>query len=335
MFEQPIALTHVVRKFVRSQGKEFKQNRKTPGSAGFIVDRFTATSFDADTGEVFWHAGDEIARIKRCLGYKQCFIARMPEVTGGAFWDATIYSPRSGKNLGLPLKEGLDPQKYGSFSREQFAYFFIYEGSDKKGRPFFGFEPVPVRIASAIERDPAKLEEYARQQAEAAGATFTRVARRKVYKYQLIEIDGERFFITGKKEMRNGTQLAFDLDQMRVLAALVDEKEVEGLKLDAFFKAITNKMNVRAPRLAALLKLDGDVAEKFSRADVSSKGEAIMNVIKVANAQSNVANLTCIGGSTYGGQLQPVYSKLLGKDGIVFIDQSITGMFERRTRIGL
>ena len=342
MFEQPIALTHVVRKFVRSQGQEFKQNRKTPGSAGFIVDRFTATSFDADTGEVFWHAGDEIARIKRCLGYKQCFIARMPEVTGGAFWDATIYSPRSGKNLGLPLKEGLDPQKYGSFSREQFAYFFIYEGSDKKGRPFFGFEPVPVRIASAIERDPAKLEEYARQQAEAAGATFTRVARRKVYKYQLIEIDGERFFITGKKEMRNGTQLAFDLDQMRVLACAVafDTAQnkaacmLDELELVELFGYLKERLARYAPKLYGQLKLQADSERDFEKIGLEEKVKVLLGLASIANAQSNVVDLSAMGGKQFAGAMRLTYATTLDKNGIVFIDQSITGMFERRTRIG-
>ena len=40
---------------------------------------------------------------------------------------------RQKKKLSLPLKKGLDPQKYGSYSSEQFAYFFVYCVGFKSG----------------------------------------------------------------------------------------------------------------------------------------------------------------------------------------------------------
>jgi len=42
-----------------------------------------------------------------------------------------------------------------------------------------------------------------------------------------------------------------------------------------------------------------------------------------------------IGGAKTAGQLKIVFRNVLSNQGITFIDQSVTGMFERKTYIGL
>ena len=51
----------------------------------------------------------------------------------------------------------------------------------------------------------------------------------------------------------------------------------------------------------------------------------------------NKVDLSMVGGSKFAGALQPNYSKLISDPEVdfVIVDQSVTGMFERRTRIGL
>ena len=79
----------------------------------------------------------------------------------------------------------------------------------------------------------------------------------------------------------------------------------------------------------------------FSKADIKSKGEIVLGLINIINAVSNVVDLSVL--SSDGkhdkcvGTIQPNYSKLLSDSNVDFyiIDQSVTGMFERRTRIGL
>lgn len=50
-----------------------------------------------------------------------------------------------------------------------------------------------------------------------------------------------------------------------------------------------------------------------------------------------MVDLLAIGGSKYSGSMKPSFNKLLNDPNTDFyiIDQSVTGMFERRTRVGL
>ena len=270
----------------------------------------------------------------------------MPEITSGAFWDATIYSPRSGKSLELPLKEGLDPKKYGSYSSEKFAYFFIYEGEKRKnGKHFFGFESVPVRIAAQVESSPDALLVYAKQLADDVDADVVRIARSRIYKKQVIEINGERFYITGKKEMRNGTQIAFSQKQINLIKQLEDILDLQNLKSDSSFEVSTkevdnlfayviNNLQNHSLRLYNQLKLQEVSKAEFDKLSISNKARLFLNLVILGNAASNFADLTLLGKGKISGKLQPTYTKILDEQGIVFIDQSVTGMFERRTRIG-
>ena len=261
----------------------------------------------------------------------------MPEETSGAFWDQTIYSPRdTGKNMALPLKKGLDPEKYGSYSREQFAYFFIYKAL-KKGKEVLEFAPVPVRVASEVKQMDGALEEYAFKLAENSGLDFVEVIRPKIYKYQLMEMEGSKLYLTGKKEARNATQFAFNRQETAIAKAIYDEKsetQVDANSLDELFLLIIESLMKYSPKLFAALNIDS-WKDKFFTLRVEDRKSLIRSLIAIGG-KANVADLTAAGGSKHAGHLAPTYSMILTKgSGITFVDQSITGMFERRTHIGL
>ena len=90
VYDEPVKMAAVVRRFIRKQADDYRRTREMPGSAGFIVSSFLTPGFDVETGEVFrdaWDADFEVDRIKRCFDYRDCFISRMPEETRGAFWN--------------------------------------------------------------------------------------------------------------------------------------------------------------------------------------------------------------------------------------------------------
>ena len=336
MYDNPIGYAHVVKDFVRVQAAESRRTGRMPGSAGFFISSFLHSGFDKETGEVFkddWNAEFECARIRRYLNYKQAYISRMPEETSGAFWDATIYSPRDAKKKGtLALKKGLDPEKYGSFSRVRFAYFFIYELRDKKGRRGYAFSPVPVYVASAVSGDPGALERFAREEAEGNGCEFTRILRSKIYKYQQIEVGPDRFYITGKKEVRNARQIAFDQYETAVVSSVV-AKEFDESSLSAVFEAVVPRVVRMAPKLSGAIKVES-VVEQYRDLDIEAKSSVMLSVISIVSAKTNMVDMSAVGGGKAVGCIQLSYEKALKEKGITFIDQSVTGMFERRTTIG-
>ncbi len=337
MFDNPLACSHAVRNYLKQESRQVKRGH-APGSASFVIASFMRSGFDSDTGEIIrdtWNADAELGKIRKFLNYRQCYVTRMPEETSGAFWKQTIYSPRntSFKDKHLALKKGLDPNTYGFYTEEKFAYFFIYRGVKKK-KPFMDLAPVPVSVAATLASDPNALVEYAKGIAEANDVEFEGIVRPKILKYQLMEIDGSRLYLTGKKEARNAVQIAFTLEEMAIFKALVDGDEVPREEVMKVFEAEKRSLLKYSPRLSKLLKI-GIWDESLKMAAQSTQASVLAFLASIASWKTNKGDLTAVGGSKLSGNIQPCYSKELSTTGITLIDQSVTGMFERREFIGL
>ena len=344
IYDQPIRYTRAMKKYVRERAEEFKSTRQAPGASGFVVGRFMSSFVDTETGEL-WEGSDEVEGIRRALNYRQCYISRMPMEDSGAFWDATIYSPRDpkmGGKLSLRLKESLDIDRYGGYSRQQFAYFFIYEARDKKGSATFRFSQVPVWLASRIANDKDALTGYARELASGEGLEFVRVQRSKILKKQLIEIDNDRFYITGKREMRNATQVALSESEIALLQKYFTEKKGERYRGPISYSSPNDVMcrledHMRfAGRLLRMIDVRS-IRRNCELIDEVGRLEVCSRVLALVNGATNMIDLSSVGGSKHSGSLKPNFSKLLNDADVDFyiVDQSVTGMFERRTRVGL
>ena len=237
----------------------------------------------------------------------------------------------------MPLKQELAPQKYGGFSREQPAYFFVYEAlNPKKKKKLFQFAPVPVCVAARFESDGNALEEYARKLAAEVGLEYVCIAREKVYRYQLIELDGDRLYVTGKKEVRNARQLAFSQKETALLKRLVEGGETTEEDRVALLNSVVSKIELRAGKLRNSLKV-AELGDFFIRLDQKQQASVLRSLISIANGKTNMIDLSLVGGSKCSGCLNPTFSKELSDPSVVFcfIDQSVTGMFERRYRLEL
>lgn len=354
VYDNPIGLARIMRDYARVQAREYRKSHCLAHTQGFIVNSFLSSGFDKETGEIFkddWDAEVEVEGIRHVLNCRQCFISRMPVEDTGTFWDQTIYSPRCGKKLMLPLKSGLDPDKYGSYSREQFAYFFIYEVCDsRRGRHALQFAQVPVRVAAHIAKDPSQLESHAIKLAEQANLEFVRIVRRRILKKQLLELDGDRLIITGVKEVRNATEFAFSLDEAALIGRCVqiakegsliramndEDKKQLSADISGLFLSLIKRGPKLCNRLYVQLKLDKYVP-KFDELILADKVKVVLQLIAITNGSINMADLSALGSSKYAGCMQVSYSKQLNDPigEVNIIDQSVTGMFERRTRIGL
>ena len=225
---------------------------------------------------------------------------------------------------------------YGGYSRQQFAYFVIYEARDKKGRPAFRFSQVPVWLASRIASEEGALEKYAREQATSEQLEFVRIQRSKILKRQLIEIDGERFVITGKREMRNATEIAFSLDEGELLEAVIDGSCDSDSEIQELLKGLACRVCTVGGTIANNLDVVS-LPSKASAITSEEKKALLLGLINVVNGKKNTIDLSYVGGGKGAGRLTPSFSKLLNDPNTDFyiVDQSVTGMFERRTHVGL
>ena len=278
-----------------------------------------------------WDAERECERIRKYLNCRQVYLVRMPEETSGAFWDATIYSPRGKMKLSLPLKQGLDPAKYGGYSSEKYAYFFCYYAYDKKGKRLIDFVPVSVSKAAGSDVD---IERLGREAAAKRGYRFERIARSKISVKQLIEVDGCRLFITGADQVRSAVPLALRQEEIRVLNDLYEGMDVSPLMLDQLFGNIVEGIKKYNKRLYDNLKLH-ERAGLFAALEYGDKWLVVKGLISLSSASNNMEDMRPIGGAKTAGQLKINFRNVLSDKGITFIDQSITGMFERKTYIGI
>lgn len=83
------------------------------------------------------------------------------------------------------------------------------------------------------------------------------------------------------------------------------------------------------------LKID-EWKDKFFALDAKEKSNVIRSIFAIGNGKVNMIDLVVVGSGKFIGNMRFTYGNILTKEsGITFVDQSITGMFERRTHVGL
>ena len=354
MYENPIGYSHVIKKYVREQSELFKKTHRMPGSAGFVVNSFMTAGFDPETGEVFddawteddevkryrgkylpdgWNAAAEVEGIRRALNYRQCYISRMPYVDTGAYWNANPISKRKAPKI--EVKKGLNPLLYGGYDSKSAAYFFIYEVRDKKAKPVLKMAMMPVYKMKELEGDPLAFEDYCRELTSGTSCVFSRIVIPRLLKWQLVEIAGSRLCVNAEEEMKSASQLAFSQEELLKISRVYRE---------GYFDADTNLFVYRAvarsleksecPMLASDLGLE-EKYEAFSALGVAQQKDLLIKLIRLCmgNKKSVPIDIKALGGGKAAGRLRPARNKV--PEGLVIIDQSVTGMFERRTRVGL
>lgn len=106
-------------------------------------------------------------------------------------------------------------------------------------------------------------------------------------------------------------------------------------EIDELFLCVLESLEKYSFKQFTALKID-KWKDAFFHIELDKRAYLLKALIAIGGGKANVADLTPVGGTKFAGKLVPNYSKLLTSDkGITFIDQSITGMFERRTHIGL
>lgn len=354
IYENPIGYAHVVQQYVREQSELFKKTHRMPGSAGFVVNSFMTAGFDSETGEVFddawpnddevkryrgkylpdgWNAAAEVDGIRKALNYRQCYISRMPYVDSGAFWNANPISKRNDPKL--KLKKELDPLLYGGYDSKKAAYFFIYEVVDKKRKQTLLMAQMPVFLRGKLEGSSAAFEDYCRELTAKTKYEFSKVVVPRLLKWQLVEIDGSRLYVSAEEEMKSASQLAFSQNEQADIALVCQEGFFDAEVNQSTYRAIARALRrAKCGMLAQDLGLEDKYAA-FCDLGVAEQKELLIKLLGLCmgNKKSVSVDLKALGGGKSSGRLRPARSKV--PDSIVIINQSATGMFERRTRVGL
>lgn len=336
---------------MKAAAARMRQNHKTPKSQlDFITGGFFQNRLDPDTGDVLWDFESETSDLIRSCNWTNLRTVFAPFQEGGAYWNATLYSPRAKSKL-IPTKTDRPAELYGGYTTQTFANFFIYSVNVKTGQAL-RFGSVPLRLLmddAATGTYTDRLEAYAKHLADAAGEQFVKIVRPRLLKNTVFSAYGERFRIAGERAAYPVRQLPVkdaDLallqtveriaDRKDVLAHGTEEREAEGAVLDLwqFIETLFPKIY---PILSSRIGLNGLMSPRavFDKADGGDLGDLIKRVAQVevqvfemATGLRGTVDTTVLGGVSYGGKCLFNYDKVLNDEKANFhlIDSSPAGL---------
>lgn len=333
----------------------------------FFLRGFFLTHADRDTGEVIWDAEQEVAQLEREVCWKNLSQVRDSysgdQVNSNGFWKMTAYSPRNPAiaNLQIPRKENLPCDVYGGYTSTKFAYFFIYEYEDKRGKRSVAIAGVPNKLAADVERDPRLLDAEGMRLSSEAGKKFVKVLFRRVLKKQVFEAYGEEFFVSGLAECAPAGQLVFRReDQDRLYTAMrygtldpsrLDVEEVLA-DLDWLFGETMSILARRRPHSYSRLGVERLLtpSEAWRRAledkPSADRGKLLTKLCREVsgivsyfahNTGAKAMELTLLGGSGIAKVNPGAIAKLImtPEAGFAFVNRSAAGLRETRVKAAL
>ena len=280
------------------------------------------------------------SNIKKVLNYKDCYVTHKLEEQTGAFYNQTLYRPNDSKVKAIiPLKENMTVERYGGYSGENKAYFTIFSYLDKNNNLQTKLMGVPIKIAYDIRNKKITLQEYI--ESIFKDVTNIKIIKNKLLKYQeYLDENNEPMVLLSDSEVRTNKQLVIKPEFSRLIYNMNREKELS----DAEKEKVNNRMlelyNYLLEKLekeykgyyGCFLKLNSiESKRKFEEINFEEKIMAINEIIKIMNR--GIGNLKILGLSTALGRQNGKKFRTEELSKMVFLDKSVTGMYERRYRI--
>ncbi|MGL6229407.1 MAG: Cas9 endonuclease PAM-interacting domain-containing protein [Culicoidibacterales bacterium] len=309
-----------------------------------FADGETGEVITNEEGDIVWRGEADVAKVRKCLSYKDCFVTKKLEEESGKFWAANPVKKKAGIHS---RKQGLDSAKYGGYEKVMAAYSLIFTCdiiSNKKTVKKKELMGVPIRYANESEQ---VIFEYVKnriielfQKKASDKIENLKIIPRKIYKNQLIEVNGGLYTISstmpGKvlMEWHNAKQLVLPKEYTALINKISnlkkDEEDIETYELmDDFYSFYIQKMEIY-PLYTNVSKKLLEATTKFKNKNFEQKKAIVLELITMTKANPVYPNLKDLGLSTFLGKLN---GRTIGDSKIIFIDQSVTGMYAKRWKV--
>ena len=202
-------------------------------------------------------------------------------------------------------------------------------------------EKISVIIAKKIAEKEVSLDRYLK---EKLGVEEIVILRKKVMKNQLIEdSDGNRFYLTAATEVVNAKQFILDGKHQHLLRtiAIMEKGEYYGYRLDELENSMDElyayyrmKIQQQYPAYESIVKkiVESHVYESLHVEEkikaVQEKGKFLIQLLRLTEANAECIDLKTISDGRLADRIGRKNHYTI-KEGIKFIDQSITGLYER------
>lgn len=366
-FDDEKKMIRAIRNFTEEENKRIQETKKAKGNlkarGSFLVYKFGHTVVNKKTGEISWEGEQFIDYIDKVLGHNDVFISRLVGKKSGAFAPETVYSPNSKqKNLQPAFKNPhgglLDPKKYGGFRNFTNSYYTVVEVLDKKGRKQVKLYEVPI-IYDCGFKEKDDLEQYIKKLCKQKGVSFNKILKRQVFMNDMgntVIFRKERFRLGGKGRIRFEVNLILQKSDVTLLREIdkacgdkpYNRRLLTAGNLEQLYEHILCRLEsvcskghyldkFRLELKNRTEKFKGITDKKNKKGEIVKTKEIVMaetiqSILNYITGNRDRAKLPSIGKNelestiTLGGSKAPISE-------FVWVDQSVTGMFEKFTQI--
>lgn len=316
--------------------KNTNMRRDNKNKYGFIL---SSMNKDYSSDEFHWVKDQEIIRVKKALSYKDCFITKKVEEQTGEFYNATIYACNDPRAK-IPLKKGLDPKKYGGYSGMNNAYYVAIEYI-RNGKTIRKMAGIPIHVSNMTGK--GCLKEHLIQTEQIEDYSTLRILKNKIKKYQLLEYQGHEVYLISDTDLQNSVQLLVDCKYHELLYRISEDKNLTELEDSIYIELMVSFLEHFAEKLGKHYLFYSpmeiqvkDSINDFIKFEFKDKIEFIKQLITIAAVNSRYGDFKKFNTqikSTEAGRTRNRSKDGWDIDNMVFIDKSITGLFERRYKL--
>lgn len=317
--------------------KNTNMHKDNKNKYGFIL---ASMNQDYSSDEFIWVKDDEISKVKKALSYKDCFITKKVEEQTGEFYNATIYAHNDSRAK-IPIKKGLDPKKYGGYSGLQNAYYVVIEylRNGKKIRKMVG---IPIHVSNMVKK--GSLEEYLIQSEGIEDRSTLKILKDKIKKYQLLEYQGHEVYLISDTDLQNSVQFLVDDKYDELLYKISNNQDLLELENDpkynelmiSFLDYFAEKLNRHYPFYKSMAAQIKESKIDFISFEFKDKVDFIKQLLTITAVNSRYGDFKKFSTkikSTEAGRTRNRSKDGWNIDDMVFVDKSITGLYERRYKL--
>ena len=306
-------------------------------TANTIVNRIIPNTIDEETGEVLTKDFDADLfnkRVEDTLYRNDILVSKKTEIKTGEFYNQT--KSRKGGN-GVPLKENLPTEKYGSYTslNPSYALMITYKLKDKEKKKMIG---MPIYIETISKKDKNIKLDYIADLLKLDSKDDIKNISKPIPFYSLLDWNGQICYLVGASnyvEVVNGKEFKFNKDDMirykHSLNRLFNDRkqEIDAVKynddLTNIIKCIIEKIDSDYSLYKSLIP---ELKEMIGYNDLTNLSEeekenTIIELMKLLKCNSQNANFKF---------LSPNFSSAFGKkngrtiENCVIYNKSNTGI---------
>ena len=305
---------------------------------GLVLD-LMERDFEDDDGEYIWDNNKYLNIFRNMEKNTPNIVKEKVQMAEKRFYDETVYSPKSDKKNLIPLKNKngvpMPTELYGGYSSEKPAYFVVVEKHKKTKKDIkkeYLLENIPVRVVINEKKNPNIVKEYIK-------GIYGNDAKiiKKVYKYQLINYEGQLCKIVSRAEVNNACEIVFDYkyDSLLYYAThdfknyFMVERQINVLKNTSLIKEFINHYVVQIeknePFINDFLVDLKVVSENIETMNIDERKNLIASMLTISDVTARTIKINVNGVIKEKGRLR----KALDPTKITWIDKSPTGLYVR------